>query len=69
MILKVSELIRNIANELVKSCKTEHESNQEAWWILEEITQKKELILLLEEILNHLNSELCLQKKTQENSL
>lgn len=52
MTVKVSELIRNIANKLINSCKTKHEANQEAWWILEEITQKKELNLLLEEEIN-----------------
>ncbi len=44
----IIDLINSIKEKLINACKTEHEAEQQAVWMLEEITKKKHAILLSE---------------------
>ena len=46
---KVTKLIQNIKQSLLPVCQTPHEAEQQAWWLLEELTKKNESQLLTEE--------------------
>ncbi len=50
------DFLNNLKNNLTPACSSSQEAEQQAYWILEEITQKNKLKLLLEDTIN-LNKE------------
>jgi len=50
--MKIIQLIKNIKNKLIKVCKSKHEAEQQAWWLIEKLTSKDQTKLLLEENIN-----------------
>lgn len=47
MNIKIEQIIKSIKQRIVSACKTEHEAEQQAWWMLEELTNKNQVDLLL----------------------
>jgi release factor glutamine methyltransferase len=48
MKMDVIQLIREIKDDLIPCCSSEHEAEQQAWWLLEEISKKNETQLLFD---------------------
>jgi len=46
---KVTKLIQDLKQSLLPVCQTPHEAEQQAWWLLEELTKKNESALLTED--------------------
>ena len=59
MEFEINKLLQDLKNKLVQSCEASSNAEQEAWWLLEEITKKKEAQLLQEK-------KLCLSEDQKE---
>jgi len=48
MKIGVAELIKNIKKKLILVCKQEHEAEQQAWWLLEELIKESDVQLIVD---------------------
>ena len=49
---QIIDLINSVKKQLIQACKTKHEAEQQAIWMLEEITKKSHVLLLAEKEIN-----------------
>ena len=48
MKIGVAKLIKNIKEKFIPVCKQEHEAEQQAWWLLEELTKESDVQLVVD---------------------
>ena len=48
MNFKINSLIKDIKTKILSCCQSEHEAEQQAWWMIEELTKKNKSTLILE---------------------
>ena len=51
MEIELQHLIKNIKEKLLSVCQTQHEAEQQAWWLLEKLTQKSNAQILAKKTL------------------